>query len=189
MPKRSDRRISRDPDPFSSNDKNIANRQETYATWKSQIRLNFAQDPNIFNTEKRQILHICGLLSGQAYQNNRDLLDTITKHPSDPIVWEWPSSEVALNSLDKQYETLDLSLSASISFDKCFQKSRPFQNFLAEFTNLAKKCKKTEEQKVEALKRMVSESIAKALGTLDNPPVRNDFVAWAAKCQIFYDNQ
>ena len=70
MPRGSDRRISRDPDPFSGDDKNIANCQETYATWKSQIRLNFAQDPNIFNTEKRQILYICGLLSSQAYQNN-----------------------------------------------------------------------------------------------------------------------
>jgi hypothetical protein len=189
VPRVSDRRISRNPDPFSGDDKNIANRQETYATWKSQIRLNFAQDPNIFDTEKRRILHICGLLSGQAYQNNRDLLDTITKHPSDPTAWEWPTSEAALNALDKQYETLDLSLSASISFDKCFQKSRPFQNFLAEFTNLAKKCKKTEEQKVEALKKKVSESIAKALSTLDNPPARNDFTTWAAKCQIFYDNQ
>jgi hypothetical protein len=144
-PRVSNRRISRDSDPFSGDDKNIANRQETYATWKSQIRLNFAQDPNIFDIEKRRILHICDLLSGQAYQNNRNLLNTIMKHPSDPTVWEWPTSEVALNTLDKQYETLDLSLSASISFDKCFQKSRPFQNFLDEFTNLAKKIKKTEE--------------------------------------------
>ena len=48
----SDRRISCDSDPFSGDDKNITNRQETYATWKSQIHLNFAQDPNIFNTEK-----------------------------------------------------------------------------------------------------------------------------------------
>jgi Mn-dependent DtxR family transcriptional regulator len=78
---------------------------------------------------------------------------------------------------------------ASISFDKCFQKSQPFQNFLAEFTNLAKKYKKTEEQKVEALKKKVSESIAKALSTLDNPPSQNDFAASAVKCQTFYDNQ
>src|SRR5580692_10341402 len=185
----SDRRISRNPDPFSGDDKNIANCQETYATWKSQIRLNFAQDPNIFDTEKRRILHICGLLSGQAYQNNRDLLDTVTQHPDDPASWEWTTAEAALTALDKQYETLDLSLSASIAFDKCYQKNRPFQNFLAEFTGLAKKCKKTEEQKVEALKKKVSESIAKALSTLDAPPPRNDFTAWAAKCQTFYDNQ
>jgi hypothetical protein len=39
------------------------------------------------------------------------------------------------------------------------------------------------------LKKKVSESIAKALSTLDNPPARNDFTAWAAKCQTFYNNQ
>jgi hypothetical protein len=45
-----------------------------------------------------------------------------------------------------------------------------------------------EEQKVEALKK-ISESIAKALSALDNPPAHNGFAAWAAKCQIYYDNQ
>ena len=32
-----DRRISRDPEPFAGDDKNIAHRQETYSTWKSQV--------------------------------------------------------------------------------------------------------------------------------------------------------
>jgi hypothetical protein len=92
-------------------------------------------------------------------------------------------------ALDRQYEILDLSLSASISFDKCFQRNCPFQNFLAEFISLAKKCKKTEGQKVEVLKKKVSKLITKALSTLDALPSRNDFTAWAAKCQTFYDNQ
>src|SRR6266436_4373939 len=122
-------------------------------------------------------------------KNNRDLLDTVTQYPDDPTSWEWTTTEAALTALDKQYETLDLSLSTSIAFDKCYQKNRPFQNFLAKFIGLAKTCKKTEEQKVEALKKKVSELIAKALSTLDTPPVRNDFTAWAAKCQTFYDNQ
>jgi hypothetical protein len=80
----SDRQISRDPEPFAGDDKNIAHHQETYGTWKSQVQLNFAQDSNVFNTEKCQILHICGLLSGQAYQNNRDLLDAVTQNPNNP---------------------------------------------------------------------------------------------------------
>jgi hypothetical protein len=63
-PKASDHQISRDPEPFSGNNKNISNCQETYGTWKSQVQLNFAQDLNMFNTEKCQILHICGLPYG-----------------------------------------------------------------------------------------------------------------------------
>jgi hypothetical protein len=143
----SDRRISHDPEPFASDDKNIAYRQETYGTWKSQVQLNFAQDSNVFNTEKRRILHICGLLSEQAYQNNHDLLDTITQNPDDPLSWEWTTAEAVLAALDRQYETLDLSLSASISFNKYFQKNRPFQNFLAKFVGLAKKCKRRRNKK------------------------------------------
>jgi hypothetical protein len=77
-PRTLDHRISRNPEPFSGDDKNIVYRQETYGTWKSQVRLNFEQDSNVINTEKCRILHICGLLSGQAYQNNHDLLDTVT---------------------------------------------------------------------------------------------------------------
>ena len=171
MPRTSDRQISHDPELLSGDDKNIAHQQETYANWKSQIQLNFVQDSNIFNTEKHQILHICGFLSGQAYQNNCDLLNIVTQHSDDPASWEWITAEAALTALNRQYETLNLSLSTSIALDKCYQKNRPFQNFLAEFTSLAKKCKKTEEQKVEALKKKVSESIVKALSTLDNPPI------------------
>jgi hypothetical protein len=190
VPRTSDRQISRDPELFSGNDKNIANHQETYGMWKSQVRLNFTQDLNAFNTEKYRIRHICGLLSGQAYQNNRDLLDTMTQHPDNPSFWEWATAEAVLTAYDRQYETLDLSLSASISFDKCFQRNRLFQNFLAKIISLAKKCKKTKEQKVKALKKKVSELIAKAFSTLDAPPSRNnDFTAWATKCQMFYDNQ
>jgi hypothetical protein len=84
-------------------------------------------------------------------------------------------AEATLTALDRQYETLDLSLSTSIAFNKCHQKNRSFQNFLAKFIGLAKKCKKTEEQKVEALKKKVAEPIVKALSTLDTPPSYNDF--------------
>jgi len=75
-----------------------------------------------------------------------------------------------------------------IAFDKCYQKNWPFQNFLAEFIGLAKKCKKIKEQKVEALKKKVSEPIAKALSTLDTLLPYNDLIAWVTKCQTFYDN-
>jgi hypothetical protein len=50
-------------------------------------------------------------------------------------------------------------------------------------------CNRREKKKVEALKKKVSEPIVKALSTLDTPPLRNNFTAWAAKNQIFYDNQ
>jgi hypothetical protein len=55
IPRTSDCQISHDPELFSGNDKNIVHCQETYGTWKSQVRPNFAQDSNIFNTEKHRL--------------------------------------------------------------------------------------------------------------------------------------
>jgi hypothetical protein len=65
-PASSTRRISRDPEKFSGDHKNITARQEQYMNWRAQILLNFAQDPDIFNSEKRKPLHICGHLAGDA---------------------------------------------------------------------------------------------------------------------------
>jgi hypothetical protein len=162
--------------------------QEKYVSWKSQLRLSFAQDHETFNSHRTQVLHICGLLTGEAYSNNRDAIDQIVKDP-DPSTWEFKSATDMFISLDKQYETLDLSRQASIAFDNCFQKGRPFPNFLAEFNTAARQCKKTAEQKVDALKKKVQDEIALKLANLPSPPARDDFDAWAAQCQIFYDNQ
>jgi hypothetical protein len=127
-------------------------------------------------------LYICGLLSSQAYQNNCDLLNTVIQYPNNLTSWEWTTAEAALTVLNRQYETLDLSFFVSIAFDKCQQKNCLFQNFLAKFIGLARKYKKTEEQRVEVLKKKVSKLIAKALSTLDTSPLCNNFTAWAAKC-------
>src|SRR5438034_11678096 len=96
--------------------------------------------------------------------------------------WLYQTSTEFLAALDKQYATLDLAHAAGISFDKLHQANRPFQNFLAEFSTLAKKCRKTDEQKVENLKKKVSEEIATKIANDPNPPARDDFTAWATKC-------
>ena len=183
------RRLSKDPDRFDGAQKNISERQETYTSWKTQILLNFAQDEGCFTSERSKILHICGLLAGEAKTNNTDMSDSITKEPHDVATWLYKTSSDFLKALDKQYCTLDLAHSAGIQFDKLEQKSRPFQNFLAEFNTLAKKCRKTEDQKVESLKKKVSEEIAIKIAADPSPPARDDFNAWAEKCQTWYNNQ
>jgi hypothetical protein len=182
------KRLTQNPEKFAGDDKNIVTRQEKYITWKTQLKLNFAQDHETFNDHRTQILHICGLLTGEAYTNNRDAIDQIIMD-TNSATWDFQSANDLFISLDKQYETLDLSRQASIAFDNCFQKGRPFANFLAEFNTAARQCKKTAEQKVEALKKKVQDEIALKLANLPNPPARDDFEAWAAQCQIFYDNQ
>ncbi|KAI0991307.1 hypothetical protein K3495_g16880, partial [Podosphaera aphanis] len=77
---------------------------------------------------------------------------------------------------------------ASIKFDKLYQRKTPFPNFLATFQSLATRCGKTEEQKVEALKKKVSDEIAQQFRSLDNPPASDDFAGWVAKGSRFYEN-
>ena len=60
---------------------------------------------------------------------------------------------------------------------------------MAEFINLAAKCKKTDEEKVESLKKKVSQEIKDAIKNLAAPPKRDDFQAWADQCQVFFNNQ
>ena len=45
-------------------------RQQGYINSKSQLKFCFAQHSAIFKTEMIKILHIVGLLTGEAYSNN-----------------------------------------------------------------------------------------------------------------------
>ncbi|KAI0991060.1 hypothetical protein K3495_g17127, partial [Podosphaera aphanis] len=121
-------RLSKDPEKFNGEEKDMPKRQQQYTTWKSLIRNCFAQDYEIFNSERKRILHICGLLTGAAYSNNRIFFDSIIDSPKDNTKWHWKSASDLLASLDKQYETVNLKLDASIKFDELFQRKTPFPN-------------------------------------------------------------
>ena len=47
--------------------------------------------------------------------------------------------------------------------------NKPFQNFIAEFKSLASRCKKTTEQKVDALRLKVSQELSNAITHRDHP--------------------
>jgi hypothetical protein len=182
------KRLSKDPDKFDGEEKEIKKRQQIYINWKSQLRLCYAQDSAIFNTEKVKILHTVGLLTGDAYNNNRAIFEYMTAHPNDVSSWACKSSDELFAALNQQYETLDLKLDASIDFDQLFQRKTAFPNFIAKFETLAYQCGKTDEQKVDALKKKISQELAEKLTTLENPPAANDYLSWVKRCRTFYEN-
>ena len=124
------------------------------------ILLVFNQNTYIFISEKTKALYIYGLLDREAGTTNNDMLESINTHPTEPSQWTYQTANTFLAALDKQYLTLDLSHQASIAFDKLHQGLHPYQNFIADFNTLAKKCKKSNEQKVEALKKKVNNTLA-----------------------------
>ena len=182
------KRLSKDPTPFDGEEKNMKKRQQGYINWKSQLKLCFAQDSAIFQTEKIKILHTVGLLTGEAYNNNSAVFEHMTSNPDLISSWVCRTSDELFGALDQQYETLDLKLDASIDFDQLFQRKMEFPNFIAKFETLAHQCGKTSEQKVDALKRKVSQELAEKLSTLENPPAANDYLSWVKKCRTFYEN-
>jgi hypothetical protein len=183
------RRVSKDPQPFAGDNKDIAKRQQEYVNWCSQIRLVFLQDGDVFTTDIKKILHVAGLLTGDAQDVNRNDFDTIIDNPHDPTMWKWRSIDAVFASLDIQYRTLDLSREASRDFDNLFMKGKPFQNFIAQFSTLAQKSGKTERQKVEALKLKVSDELQKATAIQINTPGAEAFEEWCSFYQKLYNNQ
>ena len=183
----SGRRLTKDPDSFSGTEKNIAKRQEQYVNWRSQINRCFTVDSHIFNSEFRKIQHIAGLLASEALDLTREHFNTVTEHPKDPELWYWRTTEAVFASLNHQYETVDLSREANLKFDILKMKGRQFQDFIAEFNSLAARCKKTIEQKVDALRLKVSQELSDAITHRDQPS-RTDYDGWCKLYQKVYDN-
>ncbi|KAI1006099.1 hypothetical protein K3495_g2121 [Podosphaera aphanis] len=182
------RRISTDPDKFDERESDLMKRQQSYVNWKTQLRVCFGQNSSVFIHERITLLYIFGLLGGDAYENNRLYFEQFLAHPNGSIMWKWKTAEQLFAALDSQYETVNLQLDASIKFDKLYQRKTPFPNFLATFQSLATRCGKTEEQKVEALKKKVSDEIAQQFRSLDEPPASDDVTGWVAKGSRFYKN-
>ena len=183
------RRISKDPDPFSGAEKDVAKRQQQFVVWRSQLNSCFAQDSAVFNDEQQKILHIASLLTGDAYEFHRTDFDTITANPTAADNWHWKTAAEVFKSLSTQFETMDLAQQASQKFDNLYMLNKPFQNFVAEFQTLAQRCSKTKAQKVEALKKKVSKELADKLSYQPLPPPKDDFDSWCTLCQQLYNNE
>lgn len=174
------RRISRDPEPFSGAEKNAIKRQEQYTSWKMQIKTNFLMDHTFFNTELAQILHISSLLAGDAHTTNKGAVQNCFESPYDARNWEYKTGDAFLAALDKQYEVVNIKQVAQREFDKLeMGKNQGFPNFLAQFKTMSAQAGKTNEQRVDALKKKVTDEIASRYISLPNRPGDDDFDAWA----------
>ena len=74
-----------------------------------------------------------------------------------------------------QYKIMNLKLNTSISFNQLLQQKTSFLNFIAKFNTLVFQCKKTDKQKVDTLKKKVSQKLAEKLVTLENLSNNNNY--------------
>ncbi|KAI1002554.1 hypothetical protein K3495_g5646 [Podosphaera aphanis] len=133
--------------------------------------LNFAEDRDYFKDERVKTLTILRCLGGEVYLMNIELLRKFSDHPNNPEDWGVQTSRELLQRSNKQYETIDLAHDAALKFDDLFQDASQFQDFLAVFTSLAIKSKKSEAPKVDALKTKVSTEIVLALKKCCKPTI------------------
>ena len=99
----------------------------------------------------------------------------MTINSDNVYYWACSTVEALFSILNVQYETMDLKLNTSISFDQLFQQKIPFSNFITKFDTLVFQCKKTDEQKINALKKKVSQKLIKKLATLENSSDNNNY--------------
>lgn len=113
-------------------------------------------------------------------------------HKDDPSKWPWGPENKALSAHYKDlaviYATMDLSKTAELEF-KLSMRSKAFPQFLAEFQTLANRCNKTEEEKVEQLKRRVPIELAEKMANQVDVPAENNFAGWANMFQKLWDRQ
>jgi hypothetical protein len=74
-----------------------------------------------------------------------------------------------------------------LKLDVLKMKGRQFQDFIAEFNSLALRCKKTTEQKVDALRLKASQELSDAVTHRDQPAL-TDYDGWCRLYQKVYDN-
>lgn len=181
-------RTTTDPKPFSGQEKDVAKRQTEYVNWRSQLTRAFSVDESTFTNEFIRLQHIAGRLEGTAYRLYRKKFDYIMDHKNNPNAWHWRTYTECFAELNKQYETLDLSQTASQAFDNLWMTNKPFQNFIAEFNSLAEECGKTDAQKVEALQLKVSQELSDEMSHQLLRPGKEDFHKWCEMYQSIYDN-
>ena len=183
------RRKTTDDEVFTAKDKNIADRQQQYVTWRDKIITNFEVDQSFFRTEFSKIHHVASRLSGDAFEGVRDHIKTI-KGPSDldKTGWKWDTHKKLLQWLDSQYETLNMSRQAQQDLDKLLMNNKPFPNFLAQYTKHADRCGRSPEARVEDVKTKISDDMHKILTTRGCKAAKGDFAAFCAELQSIWED-
>jgi hypothetical protein len=172
------RRKSIDPDKFDASDKDIAKRQQKFEVWHSKVKAVFAQDKDYFDTEFSRIVHCSELLSGPAYDAISTNLQTVVDNEGDCTKWAWITLSEFLQSLSSSYIIISAKQKARDELDAMYQQEQPFQEWSAVVFPLLDKAGKTDEQKVEFLRKRINSKLQDALAPHVDRPADDEWDKW-----------
>ena len=181
------KRLTTDP-PIFTGKGSAADRQRDYETWELKMQGVFLRDHDFFAEESNRILYIGDRLAERAYEYIQDGLATVTANPSDPTLWEWATATETLAFLRKQYKILDSTQAAKNTLDHFPQGEKNYWNWKADLDAHMRKAKKTPEQKVDLLRKFVSDEMADLVTCMPTESSDPDYTVWSAQMDIFAKN-
>src|SRR5437667_3972289 len=108
------------------------------------------------------------MLTDKAFDYVKHGLNMLHLNPSDPSKWIFSDQESMMEHMRKHYKTIDTTQVAKNKLDTLTQGERNYWSWKAELDELMIKANKTQEQKVDLLKKNVSHKIRDVVLTLSH---------------------
>jgi hypothetical protein len=180
------------PPQFSASETDAAKRAAEFNSWRSAIRSRWITFAHEFPTEVSKILYVAALLKGTAAVPAQAGIDTITRNPNNPTVWEWQTAEDFFEFLQEKHANLDLVADAEkkLASDKMYQKGElaAFSDFLTEFTTLCDQANWDGATRVRAFRERLSGPLRALIRGVVDQPARHDWRAWVQLAQKLASN-
>ena len=128
------------------------------------------------------------MLTDKAFDYVKHGLDMLRLNPSDPSKWIFSDQESMMEHMRKHYKTIDTTQVAKNKLDTLTQGECNYWSWKVELDELMIKANKTEEQKVDLLKKNVSHKIRDLVLTLSHKLGDADYNGWSEQMDVFAHN-
>ncbi len=176
------KRKAKDPPAFDGKGSPVE-RQEKFEIWETKIQNVFQRDADYFLTPLDEVLYMSEMLVDKAYDYVKHGLDMLRQKESAKLVFS--DRESMLEYMRKHYKTIDTTQVAKNKLDTLTQGERNYWSWKAELDELMIKAHKTEEQKVDLLKKNMSPKMKDLAVTLSRKIGEADYEGWSDQMDVF----
>jgi hypothetical protein len=141
-----------------------------------------------FDSSQSQILYVSDMLSGKAYDYVKDGIDKMLNNPGNTAHWQWAGRENLLEYLSSHYIILDTTQTSKNKLDSFPQGDRNYWSWKAELDEHMTRAKKTDEQKVDLLRKWVSTKMKDLVEGLPEEIPNGAYDRWSKQMDTFAKN-